>query len=184
MPRDEFDREKLIKITEPEKTVNGLTWEQFHQALAQKGYPDPEHDNHVRAVFNLSGEDHPEIAYHAEIMLGYEGELDERFRERSEERVLQLVEEEVLNPARLGQEYLFDESQRETILYCERALNESGKGINEYQFEDYNPTPEPEQAEEPEMVDEGIQAEPEEEPVQEEEPERVEDVKRRLINGW
>ena len=140
-PNLDGNEEKVIDIIDPEKTVNGLNWEEFSQAMADKGYPDPEHDNHLRSVFNLAGEDHPEIEYHAEQLLGYDGPFDENFRQQSEERVLSLVEEEVLNPAREGQEYLFDESQRETILYCQRALNESGKGINEYQFEDYNPRP-------------------------------------------
>ena len=141
-PNLDADGEKLIGIIDQDKEVNGLNWKQFTQTMADKGYPDPEHDNHLRIVFNLAGDDHPEIAYHAEQMLGYEGAFDQNFREQSEQRVLQLVEDEVLNPARRGEEFPFHESQRETILYCQKELNESGNGQYEYSFNENVPVQE------------------------------------------
>ncbi len=128
----------LVQIIDRDRVVEGKNWEQFHQAFSEKGWKNAEKDNTLRAMYNLCTEDHPTMIDNVKLILSQE--YNENLAENYVEHIRNYVRDQILEKAKKGEDYKFEENQRESVLHFQELLNNAKEeGPYHYDFNDYCP---------------------------------------------
>ena len=120
----------LIRIIDPNKQVNNMNWPAFHQQFAQKGWPNAEKSDTLRAIFNICGPDHPGMIENVNLVLN-NIQAGQNPEEIYKEHLRNYVRDYILEPAKQRHEYKFTEEQRPSVLHYQQMLNSAqGEGYN------------------------------------------------------
>ena len=126
----------LIPILDPNKVVSGMNWQQFTAKMAEKGWPEPEKDNTLRALYNLSSdENNLKGVINQSTELDYRNKNPEDIEQDYRLSIRNSIVNEYLVPAKEKRQFNYNPDFTKSILFIQKEVNE--KQQYHYDYEKY-----------------------------------------------